>query len=172
MAAVPPRPGHEHGGLRLLPRRLRGHPQTRLRALRDRSRHPPRPHSRHHHQPRRPLDHTTSPQPADGPGRPNRRLPVPHPRPGRPVHHLVRRGPRFVGTVRREATDRLLIINRHHLRTVLDRYATHYNHRRPHQALQLAPPRPDHPVTEPRRTSIRRRPVLGGLINEYEPTAA
>ncbi|WP_306749618.1 integrase core domain-containing protein [Saccharothrix yanglingensis] len=42
---------------------------------------------------------------------------------------------RFVGTIRREATDRLLIINEHHLRTVLQRYAAHYNHRRPHQAL-------------------------------------
>ncbi|MGW4115839.1 integrase core domain-containing protein [Actinosynnema sp. NPDC004786] len=79
---------------------------------------------------------------------------------------------RFVGTVRREATDRLLIINEHHLRSVLDRYATHYNHRRPHQALQLAPPRPDRPITEPDYTSIRRRPILGGLINEYEPAAA
>ncbi|KOX16384.1 integrase [Saccharothrix sp. NRRL B-16348] len=79
---------------------------------------------------------------------------------------------RFVGTVRREVTDRLLVINEHHLRSVLDRYVTHYNHRRPHQALQLTPPRPDHPTTEPNRTSIRRRPVLGGLINEYEPTAA
>ncbi|MER5262719.1 integrase core domain-containing protein [Actinosynnema sp. NPDC002837] len=79
---------------------------------------------------------------------------------------------RFVGTVRREATDRLLIINEHHLRTVLDRYAAHYNHRRPHQALQLVPPRPDLPIAEPGYTSIRRRPVLSGLINEYEPTAA
>ncbi|MEU4769671.1 integrase core domain-containing protein [Actinosynnema sp. NPDC023794] len=79
---------------------------------------------------------------------------------------------RFVGTIRHEATDRLLILNEHHLRAVLDRYAAHYNHRRPHQALQLAPPRPDQPITEPRCTSIRRRPVLGGLINEYEPTAA
>ncbi|MEU4807191.1 integrase core domain-containing protein [Actinosynnema sp. NPDC023587] len=78
---------------------------------------------------------------------------------------------RFVGTVRREATDRLLIINEHHLRTVLNRYAAHYNHRRPHQALQLAPPRPDHSIAEPGCTSIHRRPVLGGLINEYEPTA-
>ncbi|WP_231500425.1 transposase [Saccharothrix sp. NRRL B-16314] len=34
---------------------------------------------------------------------------------------------RFVRTVRREATDRLLIINQHHLRTVLNRYTTHYN---------------------------------------------
>ncbi|WP_033440926.1 integrase core domain-containing protein [Saccharothrix sp. NRRL B-16314] len=79
---------------------------------------------------------------------------------------------RFVGTVRREATDRLLINNQHHPRTVLNRYTTHYNHHRPHQALQLTPPRPDHPTAEPGRTSIRRRPVLGGLINEYEPTAA
>ncbi|MEU6155989.1 integrase core domain-containing protein [Actinosynnema sp. NPDC047251] len=38
---------------------------------------------------------------------------------------------RFVGTVRREVTDRLLIINEPHLRTVLDRYVSHYNHRRP-----------------------------------------
>jgi len=79
---------------------------------------------------------------------------------------------RFVGTVRREVTDRLLILNEHHLRSVLDQYTAHYNHRRPHQALQLTPPRPDHPIAEPGCTSIRRRPVLGGLINEYEPTAA
>ncbi|WP_447008409.1 integrase core domain-containing protein [Saccharothrix isguenensis] len=38
--------------------------------------------------------------------------------------------------------------NGHHLRTVLDRYAAHYNHRRPHQALQLALPRPDQSITE------------------------
>ncbi|MER5262692.1 integrase core domain-containing protein [Actinosynnema sp. NPDC002837] len=79
---------------------------------------------------------------------------------------------RFVGTVRREATDRLLILNEHHLQAVLQRYANHYNHRRPHQARQLSPPRPDHPTAEPNCTSIRRRPVLGGLINEYEPIAA
>ncbi|WP_245950423.1 transposase [Saccharothrix carnea] len=79
---------------------------------------------------------------------------------------------RFVGTVRREVTDRLLIINEHHLRVVLGRYAAHYNHRRPHRALQLAPPRSDRPIAEPGCTSIRSQPVLGGLINEYEPTAA
>ena len=78
---------------------------------------------------------------------------------------------RFVGTVRREVTDRLPIINEHHLRTVLYRYAAHYNHRRPHQALQLAPPQPDHPTAEPGYTSIRRQSVLGGLINEYRYSA-
>ncbi|SMD27253.1 integrase core domain-containing protein [Kibdelosporangium aridum] len=51
---------------------------------------------------------------------------------------------RFVGTVRHEATDRLLIINEHHLRSVLDSYVAHYNHRRPHRAHDLLPPRPDH----------------------------
>jgi putative transposase len=79
---------------------------------------------------------------------------------------------RFVGTTRREATDRLLIINEHHLRSVLDRYAPHYNHRRPHQARQLTPPQPEHPTPHPSQTSAQRRPVLGGLINEYEPAAA
>lgn len=75
---------------------------------------------------------------------------------------------RFVGTVRRDATDRLLIINERHLRAVLNRY----NHRRPHRAQQLARPRPDQPIAEPDCTSIRRRPILGDLINEYEPPVA
>ncbi|WP_260479053.1 transposase [Kibdelosporangium aridum] len=79
---------------------------------------------------------------------------------------------RFIGTVRREVTDRLLIIGERHLRTVLARYVTHYNTRRPHQALQLVPPRPDHPIPQEGPTQIRHRPILGGLINEYEPTAA
>jgi putative transposase len=50
---------------------------------------------------------------------------------------------RFIGTVRRELTDRLLIIGDRHLRTVLARYVTHYNARRLHRALQLKPPRPE-----------------------------
>ena len=55
-------------------------------------RHPLRPHPRHHHEPRRGMDHPPSPQPNDGPRRPGRRIPVPHSRPGRPVHRLGRRG--------------------------------------------------------------------------------
>ena len=42
---------------------------------------------------------------------------------------------------------------------------------RPHRALQLRPPRPDAPVPEPAYGRIRRRPVLGGLINHFEPAA-
>jgi putative transposase len=78
---------------------------------------------------------------------------------------------RFVLTVRTELTDRILILGERHLRTVLARYAAHYNGQRPHRALRLRPPRPDHPVLDLDCQRIRRRPVLGGLISEYEHAA-
>jgi transposase InsO family protein len=78
---------------------------------------------------------------------------------------------RFVLTVRTELTDRILILGERHLRIVLARYAAHYNGRRPHRSLQLRPPRPDHPVPSLDCQRIRRRPVLGGLISEYERAA-
>jgi hypothetical protein len=44
---------------------------------------------------------------------------------------------------------------------------------RPHRALQRRPPRPEiaAAVPEPVLGKIRRRPVLGGLVNQYEPAA-
>jgi putative transposase len=78
---------------------------------------------------------------------------------------------RLVLTVRTELTDRMLIFGEGHLRRVLATYAAHYNTQRPHRALQLCPPRPQSPVPEPVLGRIQRRPVLGGLINEYEPAA-
>jgi putative transposase len=78
---------------------------------------------------------------------------------------------RFVLTVRTELTDRMLIFGERHLRSVLARYSAHYNRQRPHRALQLRPPRPESPVPEPIRSKIRRRPILGGLINQYEAAA-
>ncbi|WP_089927703.1 integrase core domain-containing protein [Lentzea albida] len=79
---------------------------------------------------------------------------------------------RFVGTVRRELTDRLIIINERHLKSVLNRYVSHYNHRRPHRARDHTPPRSDYPLIGSGSGAVRRRRVLGGLINEYEPAAA
>ncbi|MBV1855781.1 integrase core domain-containing protein [Catellatospora tritici] len=75
---------------------------------------------------------------------------------------------RFVGTVRAEVTDRMLITGEQHLRRTLDSYARHYNERRPHRALQMQPPRSDRPVIDLTLERIKRRPVLGRLINEYE----
>ena len=78
---------------------------------------------------------------------------------------------RFVLTVRTELTDRMLIFSERHLRRVLATYAAHYHTQRPHRALQLRPPSPEAPVPEPVHGRIRRRPILGGLINQYEPAA-
>jgi len=78
---------------------------------------------------------------------------------------------RFVLTARAEVTDRMLIFSERHLRLVLAQYEAHYNGRRPHRSRQLRPPRPDHPVADFSQERIQRRPVLGGLINEYERAA-
>jgi len=78
---------------------------------------------------------------------------------------------RFVLTARAEVTDRMLIFGQRHLLLVLAEYEAHYNGRRPHRSLQLQPPRPDHPVADLSPERIKRRPVLGGLISEYERAA-
>jgi putative transposase len=78
---------------------------------------------------------------------------------------------RFVLTARTELTDRMLIFGQRHLRTILAQYEAHYNGRRPHRSRQLRPPRPDHPPADLSQERIQRRPVLGGLISEYERAA-
>src|SRR5690242_6763529 len=78
---------------------------------------------------------------------------------------------RFVLTARTEVTDQMLIFAPRHLRTILAEYEAHYNGRRPHRSRQLLPPRPDHPVADLSQERIKRRPILGGLINEYERAA-
>jgi putative transposase len=78
---------------------------------------------------------------------------------------------RFVLTARTEVTDRMLIFGQRHLRSILAQYVAHYNGRRPHRSRQLHPPRPDHPVADLSQERVKRRPVLGGLVNEYERAA-
>ena len=78
---------------------------------------------------------------------------------------------RFVLTARTEVTDRMLIFGERHLRAILAQYEAHYNGRRPHRRRQLRPPQPDQPPADLSKERIKRRPVLGGLINEYERAA-
>ena len=78
---------------------------------------------------------------------------------------------RFVLTARTEVTDRMLIFGQRHLRAILAQYEGHYNGRRPHRSRQLRPPRRGYPVADLSQERIKCRPVLGGLINEYERAA-
>src|SRR5205823_581798 len=78
---------------------------------------------------------------------------------------------RWVGTVRRECTDRMLIVGERHLTTVLTEYATHYNEHRPHRWLGQRPPDPPSQVADLTAARVRRHPILGGLINKYAQAA-
>jgi putative transposase len=81
---------------------------------------------------------------------------------------------RWIGTVRRECLDRILVVNRRHLERVLRVYIRHYNEHRPHRSLNQGspieglPPKTDVVVPLDR---VRRRDVLGGLIHEYTAAA-
>ena len=79
---------------------------------------------------------------------------------------------RWVGTVRREVLDRMLILGCRQLRWVLAEYADHYNGHRPHRALGQAPPLgPGVPVVLAPPGKVVRRDRLGGLIHEYSQVA-
>ncbi len=69
-----------------------------------------------------------------------------------------------------------MILGERHLRAVLTEYQVHDNTARPHQGIAQRVP-DDEPdasratVTDVDRQHIRRKPVLGGLINEYTHAA-
>ncbi|CAI7974149.1 transposase [Frankia sp. Hr75.2] len=78
---------------------------------------------------------------------------------------------RWVGSARRECTDRLLIVSGRHLTAVLTSYAEHFNTHRPHRSLGQHPPDSPPVVTPTPGSTIRRTRILGGLINEYRNAA-
>jgi putative transposase len=83
---------------------------------------------------------------------------------------------RWVGTIRRERLDRLLILTRRQLEHVLRTYVRHYNRQRPHRAIDLQPPDTRlrssvAPASPPQPLRVDRRDLLGGLIHEYDIAA-
>ncbi len=78
---------------------------------------------------------------------------------------------RFVGTVRRECLDWLLIMNRRHLEHVLRVYVDHYNAHRPHRSLELLPPAAVGRTSVAHSGNLKRGDRLGGLIHEYSYAA-
>jgi putative transposase len=77
---------------------------------------------------------------------------------------------RFLGSVRRECLDHLLILGERHLERVLAEYARYFNVERPHQGLaQQIPTGAATPANIDRR--VIETPVLGGLHHAYRRAA-
>jgi transposase InsO family protein len=81
---------------------------------------------------------------------------------------------RWIGTVRRECLDQILIVNRRHLDRALPAYIRHYNKQRPHRSLHQRPPTeapPPGSKTDVALDHVHRRDMLEGLIHEYKIAA-
>jgi transposase InsO family protein len=76
---------------------------------------------------------------------------------------------RFLGSVRRECLDHLLILSESHLRRALRAYVAYFNGERPHQGLtQRCPvPRETAPANQGPAGRVEAVPVLGGLHHAY-----
>jgi transposase InsO family protein len=78
---------------------------------------------------------------------------------------------RFVGTVRRECLEQMLVFHRRQLETVLSEFVDHYNEHRPHRSLGQQAPRTvgKKPlrISDPDPGQLRRSDKLGGLVHEY-----
>lgn len=78
---------------------------------------------------------------------------------------------RFLGSVRRECLDHMLILGERQLARVLREYITYFNRARPHQGVKQATPEPPPEEIRQRTGLIRGVPVLGGLHHTYQRAA-
>jgi len=81
---------------------------------------------------------------------------------------------RFIGTLRRELLDHVVVLNRHHLERLLNEFIAEYYHiARPHQGLDgdTPIPRSRAPATGGSEMLVSI-PVLRGLHHRYERRAA
>jgi putative transposase len=87
-----------------------------------------------------------------------------------PLMNAVRE--RFLGSVRRECLDPIIILSQAHLRHVLAEYATSYfNTARPHQGIDQRVPLPGQSAPAHLPSLIAAIPVLGGLHHDYRAAA-
>jgi transposase InsO family protein len=93
-------------------------------------------------------------------------------------HRLSYRAPRenatcerFLGSVRRECLDHLLVLGERHLRRTLREYAAYFNRARPYQGPGQALPEALPAEAGGRAGPVRAEPVLGGLQHTYECAA-
>ena len=74
---------------------------------------------------------------------------------------------RFIGTLRHECLDQLLITGPRHLAAILREFVEHYNTHRPHRSLDQHPPAGHTPPPSGATVRPLRRDRLGGLVHEY-----
>lgn len=81
---------------------------------------------------------------------------------------------RFIGSVRRECLDHILILSERHLHQIIDEYVAYFNRARPHQGIGQRIPDPPEDMLSVDRESPSRivgYPVLGGLHHDYRRIA-
>ena len=75
---------------------------------------------------------------------------------------------RFLGSLRRECLDYVLILSERYLHRVVKEYTQFFNHARPHQGIeQCIPCRLERPEKPPVNEKLASRPVLSGLHHDY-----
>ena len=78
-------------------------------------------------------------------------------------------GERFVGSLRREALDHVLLVSAQKLEDVARQYLLYFNKARPHQGIGQRIP--DAPANDNHDGKIIATPVLGGLHHDYQRAA-
>ena len=75
---------------------------------------------------------------------------------------------RFIGSLRRECLDHILIRDDQHLERVIKEYTSYFNQERPHQGIeQRIPDRYDRTRSKPTRGQVTSKAILGGLHQSY-----
>jgi putative transposase len=75
---------------------------------------------------------------------------------------------RFIGSVRRECLDHLVLLGKKHLVRVVNAYVQYFNNARPHQGIHQQLPANPVLTLSPPIGKVMSIPILGGLHHRYE----